>query len=181
MAYTKYYTTWVDSPSTTTPVVAAALNNMDSGIAAVDTGKVDHTSVVTSMTGLSDGYILKHQVNVATAGTDPEPIHIEGRRSSPSTLVRSFWLNERGSPRGASVESEPALKLFGPEGDTSYTGVLLGLYNDYSRQGHVWSMQTNGIPLVGTGSTTGSNVIVLTSAASVPSGLPAGTVIIRTP
>lgn len=35
MPYTPYYTAWQDSPATATPIISAALNNIEAGLTAV--------------------------------------------------------------------------------------------------------------------------------------------------
>lgn len=144
--------------------------------------KVDHVSQVDSIVGLSEGYVLKHTVNTSTAGTDPEPIIVYGRRSNDPTPRRAFWLNERGTPRGASIESEPALKLFGPRADTSYTGALFETFNRWDGSGsqqHIWSMYADGNPRLGANRAVGANIVVLAQNDPLPADLPVGTVIVR--
>lgn len=144
--------------------------------------KVNSLSQVDSIAGLSEGYVLKHTVNTSTGGTDPEPIIVYGRRSSDPTPRRAFWLNERGTLRGASIESEPALKLFGPRADTSYTGAIIETFNRWdgtSSQQHIWGMWADGNPRLGVDRVAGSNIIVLDQADPVPANLPVGTVIVR--
>lgn len=144
--------------------------------------KVDAVSQVDSIAGLSEGYVLKHTVNTSTAGTDPEPIIVYGRRSNDATPRRAFWLNERGTPRGASIESEPALKLFGPRADASYTGSILETLNRWDGTGsqqHIWSMYADGNPRLGADRAVGANIVVLAQNDPLPSNLPVGTVIVR--
>lgn len=149
--------------------------------AALD-DKVDHVSQVDSIVGLSEGYVLKHTVNTPTAGTDPEPIIVYGLRSNDPTPRRAFWLNERGTPRGASIESEPALKLFGPRADASYAGALFETFNRWDGVGsqqHIWSMYADGNPRLGADRVVGANTIVLAQNDPLPANLPVGTVIVR--
>lgn len=149
--------------------------------AALD-AKVDHVSQADSIVGLPEGYVLKHTVNTPTGGTDPEPIIVYGRRSSDPTPRRAFWLNERGTPRGASIESEPALKLFGPRGDASYTGSIIETINRWDGTGaqqHIWSMYADGNPRLGANRAVGANIVVLDQDDPLPSNLPVGTVIVR--
>lgn len=144
--------------------------------------KVDHVSQVDSIAGLLEGYVLKHTVNTPTAGTDPEPIIVYGRRSNDATPRRAFWLNERGTPRGASIESEPALKLFGPRGDAAYAGSIIELLSRWdgtNSQQHIWSVYADGNPRLGVDRVVGANTIVLAQNDPLPTNLPVGTVIVR--
>lgn len=144
--------------------------------------KVDALSQVDSIVGLPEGYVLKHTVNTPTAGTDPEPIIVYGLRSGDPTPRRAFWLNERGTPRGASIESEPALKLFGPHGDVGYTGSIIELLSRWdgtNSQQHIWSVYADGNPRLGIDRVVGANTIVLAQNDPLPTNLPVGTVIVR--
>jgi len=66
---------------------------------------------------------------------------------------------------------------------SSASPVFTGQITQNDGSGHVlYGISTSGQPLIGTGggsSVTGANVIVLGSSDAVPTGLPAGTVIVR--
>lgn len=160
-------------------LTAASTTAILDAIAAVYASKA-----VASLSSLSPGWWQHLQLNLPSlaAPTDPESILVESMRGG--SLHRAFWLNESGSPRGAAIASEPAMKLFGPEGDHTYAGALLDLFNWWTGAGanvHVWGVNMAGQPLVGTGSAIGSNVILLNHSDTVPAGLPAGTIIARKP
>lgn len=117
----------------------------------------------------------------STNGTDAEPWIINGFRNAVAR--RAFWANENGSPRGASVNDEPALKLFGPEANTSYAGMVFQVLNRWQgtqSQQNLFGVNMAGKPIIGTaGTIAGAWTIVLAAADPIPSGLPAGTVIVR--
>jgi hypothetical protein len=161
--------------------IQGTLSNQTDLQTALD-AKVDALSQVDSIVGLPEGYVLKHTVNTPTAGTDPEPIIVYGRRSNDPTPRRAFWLNERGTPRGASIESEPALKLYGPHGDVSYTGSIIELLSRWdgtNSQQHIWSVYADGNPRLGVNRAVGANIVVLAQNDPLPTNLPVGTVIVR--
>jgi hypothetical protein len=116
----------------------------------------------------------------STNGTDAEPWIINGFRGAAH---RAFWANENGSPRGASINDEPALKLFGPEANTSYAGLVFQVLNRWAgaqSQQNLFGVNMAGKPIIGTaGTIVGAWTIVLAAADPIPSGLPAGTVIVR--
>jgi hypothetical protein len=135
--------------------------------------------------GPAPGYWASCDLNFPNlaAGTDPEPFMVTAKVSN--LVKRSFWINENGSPRGASIQSEPALKLFGPATNSAYTGQVLQVltrWDGTDSQRHLFGIRgSDGLPIVGTGQTVGAHVVVLATGAAVPAGLPAGTVIVRKP
>ncbi len=56
MAYTKK--TWKDYPDTSTPITAEDLQNIEDGIEALDTGKVDKTDIGNIITAVAPAYSL---------------------------------------------------------------------------------------------------------------------------
>lgn len=144
------------------------------------TDRVAQATSISSGYASAGGWLLLNQTYFSS-GSDPEPLMVYGFRSSAQR--RAFWLNENGSPRGASVNDEPALKLFGPEapagGVGTYAGMLIDTFQSYTTQTHRWGIDYLGRPVFGTGSSVGANVISLPTATALPSGLPAGTVVVR--
>jgi hypothetical protein len=117
------------------------------------------------------------------SGSGPEPLMVEGFRSGAQR--RAFWLNENGSPRGAAVNDEPAMKLFGPEAPTggagTYAGMVFDLFKSYISQTHIWGVRADGNPIIGSGSVAGVNAILLEKGAASPAAgsIPIGTLIAR--
>lgn len=114
-------------------------------------------------------------------GSDNEPLYVETNRAG--VPYRTFWLNENGSPRAASLNDEPALKVFGPTANTSYAGLVMQVQNRWSGAGsqkHLWGIHTDGRERVGANLTPAAASVVLAAADPVPAGLPAGTLIFRT-
>ncbi len=154
-----------------------------SGISGLQTaldGKVNTVSDY-SATGSSEGYWIRGNLNYFDSGSGYEPLMFYGYRSGAK---RAFWLNENGSPRAASINSEPALKVFGPAADPAYTGQVLQVlsrWNGTNSQQHLFGVNAAGQPVVGTGQTLGAFSIVLGASDPVPAGLPAGTIIVRKP
>ncbi len=129
--------------------------------------------------GASAGFWLSLAMSAySTNGTDTEPLMITGWRS---VAQRAFWLNENGSPRGASVNDEPALKLFGPNVNDAYSGLLFQIQKRYGSQIHIFGVHSDGNYRIGANQVVAVNTIVLGASDPVPTPLPAGTVIIRTP
>ena len=130
-----------------------------------------------------EGFWLKLVLNAyANPSTDAEPLIVYGYRGTSN--YRAFWLNENGSPRCAAINSEPALKVFGPAYDSAYTGQVfqvLSRWNGTKSQIHLFGVNAAGNPVVGSGQTVGAFTIVLGAAETVPTGLPTGTVIVRRP
>lgn len=140
--------------------------------------KVDKVTTVTPQVGA--GYWLHLILDAFAAGTMDEPMMVEGLRDAVAR--RAFWLNENGSPRGASVESEPAMKLFGPDADDAYAGALFQILKRYSSQTHIFGVHADGRFRIGTDQTPASpGAVILAASDPVPTGLPAGTVIVRKP
>jgi hypothetical protein len=140
--------------------------------------KVDKATTATPQTGA--GYWLHLILDAFADGAMDEPMMVEGLRDAVAR--RAFWLNENGSPRGASVESEPALKLFGPDADDAYAGALFQIFKRYSSQTHIFGVHADGRFRIGAGQTPASpGTVVLAATDPVPTGLPAGTVIVRKP
>lgn len=139
--------------------------------------------VTTAATNTTEGWWLKLTLtNYANTATDNEPLMVYGYRGASN--YRAFWLNENGSPRCASINDEPAFKFFGPAYNAAYAGQVLQVlsrWNGTDSQRHLFGVNMAGNPVVGSGQTVGSFAIVLEAAASVPAGLPAGTIIVRKP
>lgn len=127
----------------------------------------------------SSGYFIHMLLSAFQPGTNGETVMFETYRGTASQ--RAFWLNENNSPRGASVNDEPALKLFGPNANLSYAGLLFSIFKAYGTQTHIWSMHTDGNPRIGSGTTAGVNCVLVENGATAPSGLPDGTLIFEKP
>ena len=159
--------------------IANTINSKISGLAATYTKK-DLSAATTNVEGFWQRLNL---TTYSTNGTDLEPLMVNGFRSSAAR--RAFWVNENGSPRGASVNDEPAMKLFGPAANVTYSGLLFQILTRWNgasdTQRHIYGVHTDGRLRIGTNQTPASAVVVLTAAAAVPAGLPVGTVILRTP
>ena len=144
----------------------------------VDVGPPFGTSTQSAAYDSAGGFIGLEQ-SFTPSGSDPNPLQFAGYRNGAT--YKSFWLNESLAARFASVNDESAVKIFGPDANHSYNGYVVGIMSDYTRQNNLFAIKSDGNPYVGTGYTQGSWCIVLGSSDSVPSGLPVGTVIIRTP
>lgn len=136
-------------------------------------------SIWSAEVGSTPGSFIGLKMDYAPSGTDPEPMMFSSKRSSADQ--RAFWVNEAGTARSAAVQDEPALKLFGPNANLSYTGDIIAFLKAYGTQTPIFSMNMGGQPKIGTGATVAGFGIILTSAASVPTGLPIGTLIGRRP
>lgn len=136
------------------------------------------TSLATS--GAQAGWWMNlNLINYSTNGTDTEPFMVQGYRTAAQ---RAFWFNENGSPRAASVNDEAALKLFGPNANDSYVGPLFQIFKRYGSQTHNFTVHSDGRLRIGSGQTPASaGVVVLNPGDQVPAGVPAGTVVARTP
>ncbi len=164
----------------TGPAGATTISGV-SGLQAALDGKVNTVSDF-SATGGGEGYWIRANLNYYDSGSGYEPLMVYGYRSSANR--RAFWLNENGSPRAASINDEPALKVFGPAANSAYTGQVfqvLSRWNGTDSQRHLFGVNEAGKPVVGSGQTIGAFSIVLEAADAVPAGLPAGTIIIRKP
>lgn len=112
-------------------------------------------------------------------GSDPEPFMVETKRNGIS--YRTFWLNENGSPRAAALNDEPALKVFGPDANHSYVGMVVDFFKAYGLQTHLWGIHTDGNARIGSNSTIGAHCVVVAHGAAAPAGLPNGTLIFELP
>ncbi len=153
-----------------------------SGTAALPTvpNKVDKNVTITS-NGPSQGWWQKLHINYTALTSDNEPLFVQS--SASGSPVRVFWLNENGVPRAAaSKQGEVPLKVNGLQSGGQVAN--LTEWNDrYGGSGRVvYALDKDGLPVIGLagGSTTpGAHTIVLAAADPVPTGLPAGTVIVR--
>ena len=128
-----------------------------------------------------EGYWLKLNLNQYSDGSHGEPFMINGYRNG--SRRRATWVNENGSLRCASVNDEPALKVFGPAANTNYSGQVMQVLSRHSggNQVHLFGVSAAGKPIVGSGATVGSFAIVLGASETIPAGLPSGTIIVRKP
>lgn len=97
MAYSPYYAGgWQDSPSTATPIVAAALNNMETGISAASTVTLDGTA--------SDIQPAGTQAAGATGkAADAGHVHPADGGPRPSDVGLLAWTFDTVSVGGTSV------------------------------------------------------------------------------
>jgi hypothetical protein len=177
------------SSSTKVPIAELPTGTSSSTVSLgnhTHTDKVDASSTI-SADAAAAGWLLALNLNYAPSSGAPESILVQSSAATGS-YNRVFWLNENGVPRSAASQaSEVPMKIHGYAG--GQTALLMGLYNHWTGGGStrrlMWGVDKDGNPVVGRtdteGSIPGANVIVLTSAASVPTGLPSGTVIVRTP
>lgn len=135
--------------------------------------------VSTGVPQMVSGWWMKLSLTAYSTGAEAEVLMVEGYRTGAAR--RAFWLNENGSPRGASVNSEPAMKLFGPDADAAYAGLLFQIQKRYGDQEHRFGVHSDGRFRMGTGQTPAMAAVVLGASDPVPSGLPAQTPIIRLP
>ncbi|GEM_PF-6742672 len=151
------------------------------GTAALPTVPTKVTKNVTiTSAGASPGWWQKLFINYAPGNLDPESLYVSSFASGVE--YRVFWLNENGVPRAAaSKKGEVPLKVHGVEDGTQMAN-LTEWYNRWSSNTLLYAISNTGQPMIGIGAgntTPGAHTIVLGATDPVPSGLPAGTVIVR--
>jgi hypothetical protein len=151
------------------------------GTAAAPTvpNKVDKSVTITA-DGAYAGWWQKLYVNYTPGTASPEPIYVSS--SASGTEYRVFWLNENGVPRAAASKSgEVPLKVHGVQSG-SQSANLTEWYKKWNASTLLYAIDHLGQPVLGDGAGLtfqGANTIVLNASDPVPTGLPAGTVIVR--
>lgn len=142
---------------------------------------INSTETYTIAPSVTNG-IRKVNLNYATTTSSPDLEQIRvGTAGSGGTTELTAWRNESGFLRGTphAGYKDDALVRAVPRGDlTTENGGYTELQNA-ARTLTVHARRWRDGALVRNG-TVMNDVIVLTAAGSVPSGLPAGTVIFRT-
>ena len=133
MAYSKYHEDWEDYPSEATPITAAALEHIETGIATVATEADDLDTRVTdlegapapvldhgALTGLLDDdhpqYALDTRVDATDAALAAEIVaRAAGEWSTRPSMFQSIQAAGRGPPASADVVIQRTLKNAPPK------------------------------------------------------------------
>ncbi|GLY32111.1 hypothetical protein [Kineosporia sp. NBRC 101731] len=125
MPYTPYYPTWRDLPNQTTPLIAAALNHMDAGIAAAMTAAESGTggagggyTVVpglalngTAATPTDDALAIQAALELVEDGETGGHLYVTGPAGATGFLDSTITI----SASGTTLEFDPAIQwLHGP-------------------------------------------------------------------
>lgn len=177
-----------DAAATTT-AINAKYTKPGSGIPSTDLTSAAQTSLGKADTALQGTALVASTDKVASiqitddgtaTGSWPNRLEFLFKPVSLTAKLTSYF-NEYGEFRGVSgkVDTVP-FRLFGKNapGDAAHTANIIEVDDDRTTRTVLFSVATDGTV---TAPNIGAKVIVLATAASVPPGTPAGTVILRTP
>lgn len=130
--------------------------------------------------GVVEGWDTRVDLDYATDDPQQPESFMWRVRSVANVLTKTFWLNESGLPRAWAVrKQEPALKLHA-YADDNVAPVLevRGPWNQTAIRR--WGVNSKGAQLLGPNQVVAGAVVTLATGAPLPTGLPDGTLIVRT-